>query len=287
MSNPRSSGRWIIGEAKVEIRNRERPCRLADLRDGGEIHNLEQGIGRRLDPDHPGFGRDGRRERIEVCRVHEGNGKPRGALSHALKQAPGAAVKIVAGNDVASLVEKLEQRGLGRHPRREGKARNAALQLGNRLLEGRARGISGPGIFPACMHAGRGLREGCRGIDRRHHRAGAGVGILPAWTASVAGLAFCERFDKSVQLSAQVVEEVDAGNEAKEVLAIDDNGDHSPVEEGKEVLRRGIGRDGFDLGGHGLLDRELEIQRPLRERDKQVGLVQKAHAAVAIEDGHL
>ena len=84
-------------------------------------------------------------------------------------------VKIVAGDHVASLVEKLQERGLRRHARGESEARHAALQLRDGLLEGRARRVAGPGIFPARMHARRGLREGGRGINRRHHRAGAGI----------------------------------------------------------------------------------------------------------------
>ena len=151
------------------------PAALADRRDGGKVRHLQQGIGRRLDPDHPRFGRDCRRERIEIGRIDIGYRKPGRAFAHALEQPPRPAVKIVAGDHVASLVEKFQERGLRRHPRREGNARNTALQLRDRLLESRARGIAGPRVFPAGMHAGRGLREGGRGINRRHYRAGAGV----------------------------------------------------------------------------------------------------------------
>ena len=56
---------------------------------------------------------------------------------------------------------------------------------------------------------------------------------------------------------------------------------------GRRRLRRGIWRNGFELAGHGLLDGQLEIERALRERHKQVELVEEAHAAVAFEHGNL
>ena len=61
----------------------------------------------------------------------------------------------------------------------------------------------------------------------------------------------------------------------------------SSVEEWDKALGRGIWRYGFELAGRGLLDGEVEIERLLRERNKQVQLVKKADAAVAFEHRNL
>src|SRR2546426_3033931 len=75
--------------------------------------------------------------------------------------------------------EQLEDRADRRHSRGEGEAGMAALQLGEAGLERVARRIARARVVVALVSAGARLRVGRGGVDRGHHRAGMGVGLLP------------------------------------------------------------------------------------------------------------
>ena len=63
ISKPSSSGRWIMGEAKVESATVRMPRALPISAMAARSATLSERIGRRLDPDHAGLGSDGRLER--------------------------------------------------------------------------------------------------------------------------------------------------------------------------------------------------------------------------------
>ena len=165
------------GRGKGGIGHGENPPRLADFRDGGKVGHLERRVGWRLHPDHAGFRPNRSLEGPKVRRVRIGHGKAGRAPAHALEQPPAPAIEVVGRSDMAALVQKLQQGCLGGQAGGKGKARHAAFKFRHGRLEGRARRIARARIFPAGVHAGRGLGEGRRSVDGRHHSAGPGIGL--------------------------------------------------------------------------------------------------------------
>ena len=84
-----------------------------------------------------------------------------------------------------------------------------------------------------------------------------------------------------------MIEEVDAGDEAEEALAIDDNGNQAPVEQRQEPLGRLVRLYGHKVARHRAPYRQAEIELAFRECDQDVGLVEKANAAMPVKHGHL
>ena len=118
------------------------PRFLRDRRDALEIDQLEQRIGRRLDPDQARV-RAGSplRARSASVRSSIGDLEPRRALAHALEQAARAAIEIVDRDDVRAVIEAFE-RGRDRgQAGREGEGRAAAFEIGDAALERHARRI--------------------------------------------------------------------------------------------------------------------------------------------------
>jgi hypothetical protein len=122
-----------------------------------EIGELQHRIGRRLGPDHLRPRRDRRLDRAKVGEIDEAEIEAGRATAHALEQPEGAAIEVVAGDDVVARIQRLEQRADGGQAGGERKPLRPALQVGQRPLEREARGILAARILEALMHAGRGL----------------------------------------------------------------------------------------------------------------------------------
>src|SRR5829696_6511897 len=158
--------------------------RLRDAGDRLEVAELEQRIGRRLDPDELRLGPQRRPHRIEIREVDIGDGEPGRAAPHALEQPPRAAVEVVGGDDVRAVVERIEQRRGRGEPGAEGEAGLAALEVGDAALEGHAGRVLRARILVALVDARALLRVGRGGVDRHHHGAGGRIRLLPGMDAA-------------------------------------------------------------------------------------------------------
>ncbi len=159
------------GRGERIIRDAYQPAPARQPGNRFEIRQFQQRIGRRLDPDHPGFRADRRLQRREIVRLHPGNGQPGGALTHIFQQPVRTAVHIIHRHDMALFVEQLQHRGNRRQPGSEREPLTARFKLRDGALERVARRVAAARIFITGMLAGRGLRVGGSGVNRRHHRA--------------------------------------------------------------------------------------------------------------------
>src|SRR5688572_4656781 len=151
-------------------------------RDGGDglqVDQLEQRIGRGLDPDHFRIRLDGLLKRPHLGKVRECRADIGRALAHLLEDEIAAAVEVVHGDDVRARVEELQHGADRRHAGGEGEAGFAAFQLRDAGLERIARGIARARVVEALVLARARLRVGGGGVDRRHHRAGLRIRPLP------------------------------------------------------------------------------------------------------------
>ena len=178
-SAPCSSGRCRIGEAKVLSTATSRPWRCGDRRDRLQVDDLQHRVGRGLDPEQLAVGPDRSLERAGVGQVDVAEIQAGAAPAHALEQAIAAAVEIVHRDDVAAAVEQVEQGRRGREAGREREPAAAAFEAGDAALVGETGRIVGTRILEALVHARTGLGIGRGRVDRRHHRAGAGIRRLP------------------------------------------------------------------------------------------------------------
>jgi hypothetical protein len=92
-----------------------------------------------------------------------------------------APVGITAQHDVRPrLADGAQQRVLGRQPGGERQAAGAALERGQRLLQGGAGGVGAPAVLVAAAQATDAvLFVGGREVHRHDHRTGGRVGLLP------------------------------------------------------------------------------------------------------------
>ena len=193
MSAPIVSGRWMAGDANVlstTISGRRPPSSCAPVDGPGDladVDRLEQRVGRRFEPDEPGPLGQRLPERIHPAREVDERGCHVSARAADLVEiAIGAAVDVVADDDLLARVGELGDGRRRRRPRGEGEAVTAALECGDRAFEALAGRVLRSGVFVAApgsadriLLVGRGL------VDRRRDRAGQLVGLGPAWTASV------------------------------------------------------------------------------------------------------
>ena len=131
------------------------------------------------------------RGRVEVGEVGDAVLHARGC-EHLRDQPERSAVRVVGEQHAVAGREQPQHRVLRGHAAREREA-------GGRAFEGRdarfvhgARGIAAARVLEAGVFADRALRERRRQVDRRHHRAGLRVGILP--DVDGAGLEAVARF---------------------------------------------------------------------------------------------
>jgi hypothetical protein len=158
MSKPTSSGRCTQGLAKVL--------------------SAQQRVGGRLHPDQLRLGRERRLQAHRVGEVDEAEAVAGARLPDPLEQAEGAAVDVVAGNDVRTGVDQLEHGGDRRQPRGEGEGLRPAFEVGDAALEREPGRVVRAAVVEALVHPRALLHEGRGGIDRRHDRAGRRIGRL-------------------------------------------------------------------------------------------------------------
>ena len=166
------------GRAESVVHHQDQPVLAREGGHPGQIHQAQHGVGGRFRPDHARIGLERGLQRGGVVEVNEGEVQARAAPAHALEQAVGAAVQIVHGDDVAAAVEQVQHGAGGGQARGEGEAGDAAFQIGHAALVGEARGVVRARVLIALVLAGTALYISRRGIDRRHDRAGRGVGTL-------------------------------------------------------------------------------------------------------------
>ena len=147
---------------------------------------------------------------------------------HPLEQPPAAAIEIVHGDDMIAAVEQLQRRGGRRHAGGEGEAGGAALQIGDAALIGVAGRVLAARILVALVHARALLDIGRGRVDRHHDRAGrrdraTGRHGWCGWR-SRGGCCFF-MVASSGHAAAQMVQQIDAGDEAQELAAVHDEGD--------------------------------------------------------------
>src|SRR5436190_11217543 len=109
-------------------------------------------------------------------------------------------------HDMRSAVQRLEHGTDRGHAGSEREAGVAAFELGKACFECIARRIARARVVVALMLAGARLRIGRGGVDRRHHRAGARIGLL----AGVHDLRvelhlFCHRLRSQLRKSMRVM----------------------------------------------------------------------------------
>ena len=166
------------GDAKRVIDRENRSRLVSQVGDGGDVHDLQQRIGRCLDPDHFCFRGDDLAETIGAWIVGvASNQAPR--LEDTFQDAEGAAVKVRGGGDFIAGLELGEHRVGGGETGRERQAALAAFEGGEAGFQGGARRVAAARIFVALVLAGSGLRVGRSGVDRHHRGAGRRVGVLP------------------------------------------------------------------------------------------------------------
>ena len=173
-----------VGTGEGVVGRGQKPAPPRDHGDTFEIDQLEQRIGRRLDPDQPGIRADRRLDRIRIGQVQAGGFEPHRAVAHPLEQAPRAAIEIVDRDDVRAVVETFQRGRDRREPRRECKRLGAAFEVGDAAFERHPGRVLRAGIFVALVHAGARLHVGRGGVDRHHHRAGGRIGRLPGMNAA-------------------------------------------------------------------------------------------------------
>ena len=244
MSKPSSSGRCTHGLAKVLSATRDDAARAADLGDRAQVGQPQQRVGRRLDPDQL------------ACRAAAPPRRPRGSvrstklkrwpalrLRTALEQAEGAAVDVVARDDVRAGVEQLEH---GRDRGQAGGEREglrAAFEVGDAALERPARRVVRAAVVEALVHARALLHVGRGRVDRRHDRAGrsgraTGRRGSRGWR-SRASSAVVAWVCAHVKRSPQVVQQVEARDQAVEARRVGDDRDQAAVEHGLELGQAG------------------------------------------------
>ena len=192
MSAPRASGRWSAGEANVlstTMRGRPPPSvarRRTVSRDRRDVDDLEQRIGRRLEPDETGAPGEGLPEHVRAGRQVDVSGVDALGPVDPFQIAEGAAVDVVAHDDLVARPGQFGDRRRRGRADREGDAVGPTLERRDRPLEALAgRVLAARVLIPAAWPADAvlGVRRGL--VDRRRDRAVSSSGSLPAWTASV------------------------------------------------------------------------------------------------------
>src|SRR5918999_220764 len=142
-----------------------------------DVHDAQQRVGGRLDPDHPGLGSNGALERGEVGLVDHVVGEAE-AGEHLVEEPVGAAVEVLGEDHVVpGPAVGGEQRVSCRHAAREARC-EPALEFTERGLERGPGWVRGAGIV-VVLHVlvGPGLHVGGGLVDRRDHRTVGGVRI--------------------------------------------------------------------------------------------------------------
>ena len=202
MSKPSSSGRCTQGEANVLSTTVRMPRLRADLGDRREVDELEQRIGRRLDPDHPRVGLDRGLELTGRVAIDVGEVETGRALAHALEQAP--ACRRTGRRSATTWRPRPAARAPWPSPPCPRRTRSRARRLRGRRCSARtpARGIVRARVVVALCARRATLHVGRGGVDRRDHRAGRRVGRLAGVDRAGEAEEACRPWLMSCQLAA-------------------------------------------------------------------------------------
>ncbi len=165
------------GEGVVHDQLRARVA--GNLRQGGDVTDVEQRIGGRLDPDQLGVRLDRRPHCVHIG--HWGGGvldSPAG--KHLVHQPERAAVGVVRNDQVVAGPQGGAQHRVGgRHAGRERAPMPTAFQRGQTFLQRGAGRVAGAGVLVTGAHAAHPvLGVGRRGVDGHDHRTGRRVCLL-------------------------------------------------------------------------------------------------------------
>ena len=96
-----------VGRGEGVVDDRQRACLAGNRRDLPQIHDIEQGIGRRLDPDHPRVRSERGADGGEVAEIDEVGGD---AVAGQVvgEEMIGAEVAVVADDGVIARGEQLQ-----------------------------------------------------------------------------------------------------------------------------------------------------------------------------------
>src|ERR1700728_1588683 len=150
---------------------------MADVRDGADVGEGHQRMGRRLDMHELRVGTDGLADVIGIGGVDVGE---LNAVTndHLAKEARGAAVDVVATNDVVACVQHRHHGGDGRHAAGEDVGAGATFEGGKVNFKGVARGVGDAGVLPAAVLLDTLELVSGRKVDGNIDGAGEGIGFL-------------------------------------------------------------------------------------------------------------
>ncbi|MND58802.1 hypothetical protein D3C80_499720 [compost metagenome] len=168
--HPRA-GKGVIG-------NTQNPALATPLGDRDQISEAEQRIARRLHPDHTGVVLQRRFKRLQVAEVDKAETVTGAAPANPFKKAEGAAVQVVAGDNMSTGIQQFEDVGNGCEPRGKGERLGTALKVRDTTLQRPARRVVRTAVIQALVHARALLGIGGIGIDRRHQGPGGRVRAL-------------------------------------------------------------------------------------------------------------
>ena len=146
-----------------------------------DIGDLEQRIRRRLEPDEAGSGGQALPQRVVARReVDVARGPAARGPVHALEVAVGAAVDVVADEDLVARARELGDRRGRRRAAGERDPVPAALEVGDGSLEPLARGVLAPRVLVAAARPADAVLGERRGlVDRRRYGPGGLIGLGP------------------------------------------------------------------------------------------------------------
>ena len=177
MSAPLARGCWRYGSGEGVVDHQPGVVAGHHPGHGLDVDHGEEGVGRRLDPDHAGGVGPAVADGGGIGQVM---GRPGDADlgEHLGDQAERAPVGIVAHDDVVTGLEEAEDGILGGQAAGERDPEGGALQGGQGVLEGGAGRVAGAGVLIAQVLAHLGLGEGGRLEHRHRHRPGDRLRIL-------------------------------------------------------------------------------------------------------------
>lgn len=163
---------------------------VSQRRDGGQVCQLQKGIGQRLQVDDLGVGLHGLSDILQVQDLHPVGLDALGG-KNVLKQAGGAHERIVGADDMVTGVQLGQQRQAHRrHAAGDHAGVLGVFQRGGFFLHGGSGGVGGAAVDPAAGLPGHSVADHavifvrlavgvCSGlIDGRIQRMGHGIGAL-------------------------------------------------------------------------------------------------------------
>ncbi len=135
----RPQRQWLlkIGRCKRAVHRENCPVSMGQLGDCRDIHNLEQGIGWRFNPDQlgPGANELGEGHRRELVGVADDDTL---GTEDTFKQAIRAPVEVGRGDNFVALMQKRKHRSCRGQSRRESQSRLSSFEGGQASLKCRA-----------------------------------------------------------------------------------------------------------------------------------------------------